>query len=1242
MKKNKKKKWALPIVRAMLALWSVSAILAPVGTTMDNSMHANAETVSVSGESIAEQILSVEDATLQNYTIEDLIATQSFLLTRPYEGSGRVIDVNEDERVDVFDLCLMKRYYKETGNYNILLHKFLSTTGADNISVSTTGETSTNRVIVRASYEYDFSEYKPVAILADTEYKYLIQFDSEKAATHCVNDLQDKQGIVYAELDMIESLPLDPVSDSDFSENSTLKAANSWGVSTIEADKYAEYLSKNFSNSITVAVIDTGVKNNDFLSGRILNGGWDFVNGDSDPTDDEGHGTHVAGTVVDCTPGLNIKILPIKVLGPAWSYDTQYKRWILDGQGTSSNVADGIDYAVKMGADVINLSLGGKHSARKDEAIENAIKAGVTVVVAAGNSDTNTSSYCPAHLNNAIVVSAIDSSLKRSIWKYGASNYGNSVDIAAPGTGILSCVPNNIYDPDGNNYYTGDFDSWNGTSMATPHIAAAAAMVRYQNHNYTPAQVESTLTSICMDLGSPGRDIYYGYGVPKLSKLIKEGVSPWIKLSSSSVTLAKGEKATLSASVNPGDVDIKWTTSDSSVATVSNGLVTANNSGTATITAFFTYNGSNYSATCNVIVPSITLSETSKSVYQTDKFSLTATTYPSGQTIKWSTSDSSIATVSNGTVSAIVPGTATITASFVYGGKTFSASCTVNVKKVSLELNPHNMTLVIGDVSAFTATTSPPNLTVSWESNNNMIASVSNGKITAKAPGNIIIKATMTYNGKTYSDSCAVKVVEPSVKISPSQVKISKNQAYQLNATTLPEGQTVTWRSEDTSICTVDSKGKITGKAIGNTMVYATITYGGKTYPSSCNVIVGEPKVSLNKTTMSMYVSDTQSLIASVIAVDGVNISSETKSDIVWKTSDSSVATVDSNGSVNGISVGTATITAEYTFCDVVYPATCKVTVVDKPGISLNKSSLSMYIGDTSTLTAKVTPANSTVTWKSSNTGVAMVSNGKITAISNSTATITASFRYNGVEYSTTCSVTVIKPTITLSSSSGSIYQGDSITISATTKPGGYTVSWTTSNSSVASVSSGKITGKSAGTATITAKFTYAGNTYSTSYSITVRAISLSLSSYSGSARSDDYYSLSSTESGYYVSLPTANHSPSGGSITWKVVSGSGYVSGSSLYILQPGSCTVRCTYTYNGYSVSKDYTFTWSAYKTTTKGNYFRSGPGTGYSQIGVIPAGVSVDFTELYQNGNSSSGDLWGKTYYDGMTGWIIISQW
>lgn len=1291
---------------------------------------ANAD--SLAGESVQEAILSVEDATLQMYSYEDIIATLRFLLNEPYDGCGRVIDFDEDGHVNAKDLTLLKRHYKEKGNYHILLTKLINGSGADCATTLSTGEELTNRVVVRAAYEMDFSSYNPVAILSDNEYKYILQFDSTEAANACVFDLQNKDGIIYAELDEIETLPIDE-STEDTSVNSieSVMAVNSWGVSAIEADKFSEYLHQNFNNHITVAVVDTGVSNHSFLSGRILSGGRDFANGDNDPTDDHGHGTHVAGTVVDCTPNLNIDILPIKVLAAKWKYDLLNFEWVVRGEGSGSQVAAGIDYAVAMGADVINLSLGGPHSQQKDEAIQKAIKAGVTVVVAAGNDNKDTSGTCPAHISDAIVVSAVDSSLNKAYF----SNYGSSVDVAAPGVYIKSCVPNNIIMPNGKRLYSGDYVEMSGTSMATPHISAVAAMIKYAGIATTPAQINSTLISTCKDLGASGFDVYYGNGIPQLSKLVKNTVNPTITLTAHSKTIYTGEKFTLSASVNPGDVDVKWNTSNANVATVSNGTVTAKGNGTATITAFFSYNNKTYSDTCTVTVKtpgisvsdtsrnvyqtnsftltattspggqsvtwsssdsnvatvsggkvtavnpgtakitasmiyggvsysasctvtvnpvSIKLSESSKTVYQTDTFTLSATVSPSGQTVSWKSSDSNVATVSNGKVTAVGSGSATITASFAYGGKTFSASCSVTVKKVSVSISKKTLELIVGNNTTVSATSAPSGLTVSWNSSNVMVASVSNGKITANAPGKVTITASITYNGTKFSDTCEVTSSEPYVDLSLSQIKIAKGDTTTIKATTYPANQTVSWKSANTKICTVDSNGKITAVATGNTTVTASMTYAGTVYSRDCIVIVGVPKVTISPTSLSIYEGGSDYLVASVIAVDDSSFDATT--DVTWKSSNTSIATVNNGGKVTGVKAGSATITATYSFAGENYSATSSVTILERPNITISKSSLSLYIGDVTTLSATVSPTGQTVSWSSSNTGVAKVSSGKVTAISNGTATITASFQFNGVTYSDTCSVTVSKPSITFDVTNKSLWIGDEFVIYETVKPSGQKVSWTSSNTSVATVTSnGTVTATGSGSATITGAFTYGGNKYSATCTVKVATPTVTLSSYSGSGTQNvwDIVSLTSGKMGYCVDLPSATASPSGCSIDWQIESGPAVVlSGDKeMCILQPkekGVVKAVATITYKGRTYkSSPYVYNLSLYKNCTELNYFykiSNAPlhSTDNRYPFNIPKGTVVDITEIVVNGdaNTQGSTVYGKTTYNGETGWIIIT--
>lgn len=349
----------------------------------------------------------------------------------------------------------------------------------------------TNRVIV--SGLPDFEGFNPDVVLESPWGEYIVQFTNTAEAQRFIEVQKTNPDVVYVEEDAYYYV--DGVEDEE-----TLKSnLGSWGTDYIEAPALVDYILKTgLARSILVAIPDTGSDlDHPFYKDRLYSAGVDcYYNRGNADDKVHGHGTHVAGTIADCTQGLPVKILPIRVLGE-------------NGYGTSLTVATGIRVAADMGADVINLSLGGGHSDLKDSAIEYALGKGSTVCVAAGNENQSTSGRCPAHIEKCIVVSAINQSELRASF----SNYGQSVDVAAPGVSIRSSVPNNRY------------ESWHGTSMATPHASASAAMIKMLNPSFTPAQVEETLKKCTKDLGASGKDDEFGYGAIKLSKLIPAGMS---------------------------------------------------------------------------------------------------------------------------------------------------------------------------------------------------------------------------------------------------------------------------------------------------------------------------------------------------------------------------------------------------------------------------------------------------------------------------------------------------------------------------------------------------------------------------------------------------------------------------------------------------------------------------------------------------------------------------------------------
>jgi serine protease len=249
---------------------------------------------------------------------------------------------------------------------------------------------------------------------------------------------------------------------------------------------------------VTIAVVDTGVDaSHPDLAGRVLPG-CRFLGttntGALGANDDHGHGTHVAGIAAALTnngrgiegaaPG--VRILPVKVLDQ-------------NGQGYSSNIANGIVWATNNGAQVINMSLGGPSSSNAmAAAIAYARSRGVTVVAAAGNSAlAGNAPLYPGATPGVIGVAAVDQNLAHASF----SNTGSYVDLAAPGVGIISTLPG------------GTYASWNGTSMATPFVAAAAAIVKAARPACTPDGIQARLELGATDLGAPGRDTVFGLGL---------------------------------------------------------------------------------------------------------------------------------------------------------------------------------------------------------------------------------------------------------------------------------------------------------------------------------------------------------------------------------------------------------------------------------------------------------------------------------------------------------------------------------------------------------------------------------------------------------------------------------------------------------------------------------------------------------------------------------------------------------
>jgi len=357
--------------------------------------------------------------------------------------------------------------------------------------------------------------------------RYLVTLDQGMDVPEAVRSLQSMPGVAYAELNGTVRATFSP-NDPFFSFQ--------WHMKMLGAERIWDI--QRGDPSVVVAVLDTGIAYEDFgpfrkapdWGGTVFVQGFNVFTRTQHANDDNFHGTHVASTVAEATNnGVGVAglafgcaLMPVKVLDS-------------DGNGTYFDVAEGVDYAVNFtqnGAKpvkVINMSLGGDGSSETlSRAIDRAISAGVVVVAAAGNDNMPTVSF-PASHPSVIAVGAVDARKERAPY----SNYGPRIDVVAPG-GNINRDDDGDGKPDGVLQQTfnprtakdqGRYDDFayffvDGTSQATPHVSAMAALLVRQGIT-DPAAVKASITSTAEDLGPPGKDDIFGYGLIRPTVALK-------------------------------------------------------------------------------------------------------------------------------------------------------------------------------------------------------------------------------------------------------------------------------------------------------------------------------------------------------------------------------------------------------------------------------------------------------------------------------------------------------------------------------------------------------------------------------------------------------------------------------------------------------------------------------------------------------------------------------------------------
>ncbi|MUT66693.1 S8 family peptidase [Paenibacillus sp. NEAU-GSW1] len=280
--------------------------------------------------------------------------------------------------------------------------------------------------------------------------------------------------------------------------NDALYSQYQWNLPSIKTELGWDTSKGN--DQVIVAVLDTGVQtDHPDLKGKLIKGN-NIVDSDAAPSDDVGHGTHVAGIIGatvnngEGVAGLSWynKIMPVKVLDSS-------------GAGSAYSVAQGIIWATDHGAKVINMSLGNYAQAEfLHDAIKYAYDHDVVLVAASGNDNTERPGY-PAAYPEVFAVAATDAQKQKASF----SNYGNYIDVAAPGDSIASTYPG------------GQYAALSGTSMASPHVAALAGLIRSVNPDLTNKEVMEIMRKSADDLGDKGKDNYFGYGLIDVDSALK-------------------------------------------------------------------------------------------------------------------------------------------------------------------------------------------------------------------------------------------------------------------------------------------------------------------------------------------------------------------------------------------------------------------------------------------------------------------------------------------------------------------------------------------------------------------------------------------------------------------------------------------------------------------------------------------------------------------------------------------------
>ena len=603
-------------------------------------------------------------------------------------------------------------------------------------TILVTAPFQTRRLLVKTADGTLDNTFSATTVLSLSDNRFVLQYDTEQAAKDACLWLEANPLVLYAEPDGVLTAGHLEFRETASAEataaavqaSETVQAAGTvqatgtgWGSSYIGAADFQAKLPAN-PTTITVAVLDTGVDvSHTMFAGRISDVRWNFVNDNKYPTDAYGHGTHVSGIVVDSTAS-NVKIMPLKVLDD-------------EGNGYDSVIIEAVRYAVDKGAKVVNMSLSGikpKQQATLNgwiDAIAYAASRGVTLCGSTGNDGKNDKHY-PAAFSGVIAVAASTSSDSPASF----SNYGTHTDIGAPGVDIRSAYPGNQY-------------RWaNGTSMSTPYVSAAAALLL----SYRPNMPQNAILPYLQATSTPWTTStqLHGAGVVNLT--------PRTSITPRGIILDEGQTADISSVFACPPVSYANAAFTSNVpavaATTQNGGILALRPGSAVVSA--------QSASLNASVPvkvreivgtaaanaSVTIKQISMSATPTKtRYELGKPLNIAGGKLRIDYSDGVVSTIN-------------LTAGML---RTVFNPNQMGAQKINMELGGKTTSFTVtvyptGTPASLTLTykkTYPKfpnggNTAIFWKSSNNKVLVVNaNGSIEYKGPGTATIYTVIKQNG---------------------------------------------------------------------------------------------------------------------------------------------------------------------------------------------------------------------------------------------------------------------------------------------------------------------------------------------------------------------------------------------------------------------------------------------------------------------------------------------------------------